>query len=112
MALRPDGSVRRLTAGATPEANVVIEALTAREREVLVAMLDGSTYKEIARKLGVAVQTIKNHQLTIREKLGCRNRTEAMMLALQRGLMGMPVVPARWGPAPAGGRLTDGANDD
>jgi DNA-binding CsgD family transcriptional regulator len=57
--------------------------LTGREAEVLYWVADGKSNSEIARLLGRAEQTIKNHLHTIFNKLGVENRTAAMVSALR-----------------------------
>lgn len=65
------------------------EALTARELEVLQAMAAGLQNKEIAAKLVISERTVKFHVSAILSKLGAGNRTEAVALAAQRGLVEM-----------------------
>lgn len=62
-------------------------ALTAREREVLELMRQGTANKQIARELQVAEGTVKAHVREILSKLGAISRTEAVNLALRRGLL-------------------------
>ncbi len=57
-------------------------SLTSREREVLRAMVDGSTIKATARALGVAAKTIEGHRKSIFTKLGVTTQTEAIMRAM------------------------------
>jgi DNA-binding NarL/FixJ family response regulator len=54
-----------------------LEALTAREREILRLIDDGCSNKEIAQRLSIEVTTVKNHVHHILEKLGVRRRAEA-----------------------------------
>ena len=61
--------------------------LTPREREVLELLRVGMTNKDIAAALGVAPGTVKTHVQELLEKLGATGRTEAVNLALQRGLL-------------------------
>lgn len=61
--------------------------LTAREQEVLELMRLGISNKEIGRQLGVAEGTVKAHVREILSKLGAISRTEAVNLAIQRGLL-------------------------
>lgn len=61
--------------------------LTAREREVLKLMTEGRTDHEMADALGLKVSTVRNHAQRILEKLGVRNRQEAIWRAQHRGLV-------------------------
>jgi DNA-binding NarL/FixJ family response regulator len=64
-----------------------IEELTEREREVVRLMAGGYSNKEIAHALGTAEGTIKNHVSSILGKLGARDRTRAVLKALESGLL-------------------------
>ena len=64
-----------------------IEALTDREREVLVMLAHGIPNKEIADKLHLAEGTVKNHVSNILAKLQAQNRTHAADIARRRGLI-------------------------
>lgn len=61
--------------------------LTPREREVLILMANGLMNKEIAKKIGVREGTIKCHVKSIFNKLNVSVRTEAVVLAIKRGLI-------------------------
>jgi DNA-binding NarL/FixJ family response regulator len=63
------------------------EPLTEREQEVLGLMASGLQNKEIALKLGIRERTVKFHVSAILTKLGAGNRTEAVHVARQRGLV-------------------------
>jgi DNA-binding NarL/FixJ family response regulator len=63
------------------------EPLTPRERQVLDLLADGLPNKTIAARLGISDQTAKFHVASICGKLGAANRTEAVRLALRRGLL-------------------------
>ena len=63
------------------------EPLTAREVEVLRLMAGGYSNREIADALGTAEGTVKNHASSILSKLGVRDRTRAVLTALERGLL-------------------------
>ncbi len=63
------------------------EALTDREQEVLVLLAQGRPNKEIAALLAISERTVKFHVSAILSKLGATNRTEAVTLAVQRGLV-------------------------
>jgi DNA-binding NarL/FixJ family response regulator len=62
-------------------------ALTSRERDVLDLLAQGNPNKTIARALGISERTVKFHVTAIMHKLGAENRTEAVTLAAQRGLI-------------------------
>ncbi|MCI0574860.1 MAG: response regulator transcription factor [Chloroflexi bacterium] len=61
--------------------------LTERERDVLTLMVAGLNNTEIAEKLVVSPSTIKSHVSNILAKLGVGGRTEAIVLAVRRGLI-------------------------
>lgn len=63
------------------------ETLSTRELEVLKLLAKGLKNKEIAARLYISVRTVKFHVSAILSKLGVQNRTEAVRLALQRGLI-------------------------
>ena len=65
------------------------EALTARELSILSALAQGWENKRIANTLGISAETVKSHVARIFEKIGARNRTEAIHIALRRGLVRM-----------------------
>jgi DNA-binding NarL/FixJ family response regulator len=61
--------------------------LTAREEEVLGLVARGLSNKEIAAELGTAAGTIKIHIQNILQKLGVADRTEAVTVAVKRGII-------------------------
>ena len=61
--------------------------LSAREREVLQLMVGGNSNKEIASVLGITEATVKSHVSTILQRLDVDDRTQAVVTALQRGLV-------------------------
>ncbi len=64
-----------------------IELLTERELEVLSLLAQGMPNKEIAGKLVISERTAKFHVSSIMGKLGATNRTEAVSLAAQKGIV-------------------------
>ncbi len=62
------------------------ERLTPREQAVLELMAQGLRNKEIGAELAIAEDTVKMHVKNILAKLGARDRTEAVIIAIQRGL--------------------------
>lgn len=71
--------------GARP--TVTPEPLTARERTVLGRVARGHSNKEIAAELHISETTVKTHLEHIFGKLGVTDRTAAVTVALQRGLL-------------------------
>jgi DNA-binding NarL/FixJ family response regulator len=69
------------------QAAPVVEALTSREIEVLQLLAQGLQNKEIAAQLVISERTVKFHVSSIMSKLGAGNRTEAVTLAVQQGLI-------------------------
>lgn len=62
------------------------EPLTHREREVVRMMAGGYSNREIGSALGLAERTVKNHVSSILAKLGVRDRTRAVLKALEKRL--------------------------
>jgi DNA-binding NarL/FixJ family response regulator len=89
--LAPAGDPARVALQSDPERialqSVVVEPLTAREQQVLELLAEGHPNKAIAARLGISDQTVKFHVASISAKLGAANRTEAVRLALRRGLL-------------------------
>jgi DNA-binding NarL/FixJ family response regulator len=65
------------------------DPLTAREIDVLELLAEGLPNKTIAERLGISDQTVKFHVASILAKLGAANRTEAVRLAVRRGLISL-----------------------
>jgi DNA-binding CsgD family transcriptional regulator len=59
--------------------------LSARERQVLVEMANGSHNAEIGRSLCISEETVKSHVRHIFARMGAKSRTHAVALAFQRG---------------------------
>jgi DNA-binding NarL/FixJ family response regulator len=62
-------------------------ALTPREVEVLGCVAKGMANKEIAQQLGTAAGTVKMHIQNILAKLGAADRTHAVTIAMERGIL-------------------------
>lgn len=63
------------------------DTLSDREQEVLELVGRGASNKEIAGRLGIGIRTVETHVSNAIAKLGARSRTEAIILALQRGII-------------------------
>ena len=75
--------------------SISVEALTAREEQVLRLVVDGLCNKAIGRRLGIAVGTVKSHLKSTFEKLSVESRTQAVEAVKRRGLLrDMPALPA------------------
>jgi len=66
------------------------EPLTTRETEVLAAVARGLSNAEIGRSLFIAEATVKTHLLRAFAKLGVDDRTRAVTVAMERGLLPTP----------------------
>jgi DNA-binding NarL/FixJ family response regulator len=66
---------------------IAVRELTSREKEVLLAITAGKSNKEIGVALNISEATVKVHVTHILEKLKASGRTEAIRLAVQRGLV-------------------------
>jgi DNA-binding NarL/FixJ family response regulator len=62
-------------------------ALTPRELEVLALIARGMTNKEIANSLGITEGTVKAHVVNLMQKLEVADRTQAVTLAIRRGIL-------------------------
>jgi len=77
----------RSQAAQLPQPPVLVEPLTAREREVMRLVAGGCSNREIGLALGAAEATVKVHVSSILSKLGVRDRTQAVLRALESGLV-------------------------
>ncbi|MFN3928559.1 MAG: response regulator [Thermoflexus sp.] len=64
-----------------------MDALTEREREILVLLAQGKSYQEIAQTLFISVKTVDFHRANLMRKLGLKNRAELVQFAIRRGLI-------------------------
>ena len=67
-----------------------VDAPTARELEVLAGVARGLTNAEIGRELFIGEATVKTHLLRVFAKLGVDDRTRAVLVAVERGLLPSP----------------------
>lgn len=66
------------------------DGLTSRELQVLQHVANGMSNKEAALALGIGEDTVKGHLRNILDKLGAHNRTHAVTIGFQRGIIDLP----------------------
>ena len=67
-------------------------ALTGREEEILRELVNGLTNREIGRALRISENTVRNHVNSLLSKLGAADRTEAVTLAIRRGIVDIDTI--------------------
>lgn len=85
-------NVRR--ANAPGASQVTLAELTARERDVLGLICEGLADKEVAARLGLAPNTVRNHVAALYSKLDVHSRSEAIVWARERGFFGRAAAAA------------------
>lgn len=73
-----------------PKHKKLLEPLTAREIEVLEQLIFGGTNRQLAQEFGLSMGTVKNHVEHIMRKLEVSDRTQAVVRALQLGIIFFP----------------------
>lgn len=76
---------RALSGRADPD-GLLLESLTRREKDILMALARGMSNKMIARHLGISEGTVKVHVKHLLKKLDVRSRVEAAVWAVNKGL--------------------------
>ena len=71
-------------------AHIDQDGLTGRELEVLRHVADGLSNKETAVALAIGEDTVKGHLRNVMDKLGANNRTHAVTIGIQRGIIDFP----------------------
>jgi DNA-binding NarL/FixJ family response regulator len=66
--------------------SIALAGLSERESEVLEALCQGMSNKEMAEVLFVSPETIKSHVSTVIGKLGVKDRTQAVISAIRAGM--------------------------
>ena len=75
--------------GISPE-DTTLSPLTNRQMEILQLIIEGLSNKQIAMRLGISQQTVKNHVTSILAKLNRSDRTQAAIYALRHGWVRLP----------------------
>lgn len=92
--------LQELSSGKKAEA-LVPSLLTPRETEILDHIARGYINKQVASKLGISEQTVKNHLSSILRKLDVTDRTQAVVLAMHNGWI------SSWGREPSESTTND-----
>jgi DNA-binding NarL/FixJ family response regulator len=77
-----------LVGGTAGGAKTELDALTARERQILKLVAEGHTSKHIAGHLSLSVKTVEKHRSNLMKKLGLHNASALTSFAIGRGLVG------------------------
>jgi two-component system, NarL family, nitrate/nitrite response regulator NarL len=80
-------SLRAIGGGAVPAPKRRTFGLTARELEIVSALIGGGANKEIARRCGISEKTVKHHLTSIFDKLGLSSRLEVVLFAMHHQLV-------------------------
>lgn len=83
------GAVAGGKQGTVDDPGAATEALTPREEEVLRLLVEGLANKEISARLHLSEGTVRNHVSRVIAKLQANDRTQAVVAALRRGLVGL-----------------------
>ena len=81
-----DSTVQQLPLGSPPPRRRS-DDLSPREEEVLQLIADGCAPNEVAERLYISPRTVKNHLASAYAKLGARDRTDAVLRAVRRGIV-------------------------
>jgi DNA-binding NarL/FixJ family response regulator len=81
----PSSHVQQLPLGAPGRRRS--DELSPREEEVLQLIADGLAPNEVAERLYISPRTVKNHLASAYSKLGARDRTDAVLRAVRRGIV-------------------------
>ena len=82
----PAGSPATLVSTSASEAEIARLGLTRRELQIIGALVDGQTNKDIAATFGISEYTVKHHLTNIYDKLGVYNRVELVLFAINHKL--------------------------
>lgn len=80
-----NNQIRELSGPYSVDGDDPYSPLSPRETEILHHVTQGMSNKEIAYKLGISQQTVKNHMTSVLKKLNVDDRTQAAITAIRRG---------------------------
>ena len=72
--------------------SVKSEPITWKEMNILVMLAEGNSHQEIADSFGIKYQTVKNNISRLNKKLGAKNSTNALLLAMDAGLISLEII--------------------
>ena len=87
------GSSKRKTKASARGAGDSLRRMTARQLEILVHVARGRTNRQIGVVLGISDRTVSNHMRAILHKLESAERTRAVVVAIERGWIAIPIEP-------------------
>ncbi len=67
--------------------------MTDRQLEILINVARGRTNRRIGEALGISERTVRNHLRTILRNLDSVDRTQAVVVAIERGWIAIPIEP-------------------
>lgn len=86
-AFAASSAIERTERSGASDAKADVDSLTAREREILLAIVDGNSSKEIARNLDLSPRTVEVHRRNIMTKMRVSNLAELVRRAIVAGLI-------------------------
>lgn len=75
-------------------ADLPTRALTERQIEILTHVARGGSNRQIGQTLGISERTVRNHLRSISAKLATSDRTSAVVIAIERGWIAIPIEPS------------------
>jgi DNA-binding NarL/FixJ family response regulator len=67
--------------------------LTPRHLEILALVARGNTNRQVGEELGISERTVRNHMRAIQHRLSTSDRTHAVVVAIGRGWIPIPIEP-------------------
>jgi two-component system, NarL family, nitrate/nitrite response regulator NarL len=79
-------TISRITGNSARAEDIPRFGLTRRETQIIGALVDGQTNKDIAKTFAISEYTVKHHLTSVYDKLGVYNRVELVLFAIAHGL--------------------------